>query len=44
VLKKLIASLLIGCMVFSVVTISGCGKKDKEDKKEEKEKGKDDKK
>jgi len=41
VLKKLLASVLIGCMVFSVVTISGCGKKDKEEKKDEK---KDDKK
>jgi hypothetical protein len=34
VIKKLLASLLIGCMVFSVVTISGCGKKD--EKKDEK--------
>jgi hypothetical protein len=34
VLKKLFASLLIGCLVFSVVTISGCGKKEETTKKE----------
>jgi hypothetical protein len=36
--KKLLASILVGCMLFSVVTVSGCGKKDekKDEKKEEK--------
>jgi hypothetical protein len=32
--KKLLTSLIAGCVLFSVVAISGCGKK--EDKKETK--------
>ena len=29
-MKKLLASLLVVCMLFSVVTLSGCSKKDKD--------------
>jgi hypothetical protein len=36
--KKLLLSLLAVCMICSVVTISGCGKKDKEGTKTEKTK------
>jgi hypothetical protein len=30
--RKLLTSLLVACMLFSVVTVSGCGKKEDKDK------------
>ncbi len=38
-MKKLLSAFLAGCMLFSVVAVSGCGKKDKEADKDKKEKG-----
>jgi hypothetical protein len=32
--KKLLASILAACMLFSVVTLSGCSKKEETTKKE----------
>jgi len=42
--KKLLTSLLAGCFLFSVVAISGCGKKDDKDKATKPADKKDDKK
>jgi hypothetical protein len=33
--KKLLTSLLAGCFLFSIVAISGCGKKDEKDTKKD---------